>query len=125
VEDSDRVRASLHAPDPKLATRNPTRVLPDVAGERSYSILCINLPHSSHFNSLNHPRFCLQGFTSLSKNEIKRDTREIDKRSGLMVRKRMHLELDVFVILHDFTATMNLNIRPSRIHIVTTVCDRK
>ena len=39
VEDSDRVRASLHAPDPKLATRNPTRVLPDVAGKSTLAVL--------------------------------------------------------------------------------------
>lgn len=32
VEDIDRVRASLHAPDPKMTTKNPTRLLPDVAG---------------------------------------------------------------------------------------------
>jgi hypothetical protein len=40
VEDSDRVRASLHAPDPKLATKNPARVLPDVAGTFLLLAIC-------------------------------------------------------------------------------------
>jgi hypothetical protein len=32
VEDNDRIRQSLHAPDPKINIRNPTRVVPEVAG---------------------------------------------------------------------------------------------
>jgi hypothetical protein len=84
VEDSDRVRASLHAPDPKLATRNPTRVLPDVAGKSS-RIYGDNIENANSTTDLTFFQSLLAGFTSLSKNEIKRDTREIDKRSGLMV----------------------------------------
>lgn len=36
VEDSDRIRTSLHAPDPKINVRNPTRVVPEVAGIAIY-----------------------------------------------------------------------------------------
>ena len=52
MEDSDRVRASLHAPDPKLATRNPTRVLPDVAG-KSLRIHSDSIENCHHRGKLN------------------------------------------------------------------------
>lgn len=78
-ENYDRISAALTLSDSK-STKNPTRNVPDVPGTVDY--LC-------NISSKGPEFYCTSihstGFQSLSKTEIKRDTKDIEKNSNFSV----------------------------------------